>query len=537
MAGYFFGGVFSTPVGQQIARATDNAASAGDLQLHLDICDAINETDNGPKDAVAALRKRITSNLKNFHVINLSLTVLETTAKNCGIRFHSRIAQKDFLQDLMKIINQKNNPPTIVKERVLGLIQQWADAFRANPQLSAVVEFYNQLKQEGVEFPAQDLDNMAPINTPDRTSADTSTATTTTTMSNQSELQLTQASSRPRTSPTPQQAGLGGNPSSSLSGTQQAKVLSEIDVVQRNIDVMNEILIENEPGKEEEGMVPLMEELNAVTRKMQERVTELVGRIQESDIMVTLLGLNDSLNALFIRYDRYMKNRQAVLQGGGSIPVQQDSTDVVTDLMATTDLMTTTNLTPTASTTSAAAVEYPSLDDEPPPYQPSQPLLEPLIDLSTDPATSVTQPDLSSQLADLGLDQPPTTTGPPANNTLDEFDIFAQSRQAYSNTSGSTYDDGRISMDANLADAVQGKPLQSTTEQTLASLDEWLNITDLNVPPSDTASSVTKDESATSAEFDQFLAQRVNVGTSLPPARTKPQMQKAEEQSDELFAL
>jgi len=51
---------------------------------------------------------------------------------------------------------------------VLGLIQQWADAFRANPQLSAVVEFYNQLKQEGVEFPAQDLDNMAPINTPDR---------------------------------------------------------------------------------------------------------------------------------------------------------------------------------------------------------------------------------------------------------------------------------------------------------------------------------------------------------------------------------
>jgi len=53
---------------------------------------------------------------------------------------------------------------------VLGLIQQWADAFRANPQLSTVVEFYSQLKQEGVEFPAQDLDNMAPINTPDRVS-------------------------------------------------------------------------------------------------------------------------------------------------------------------------------------------------------------------------------------------------------------------------------------------------------------------------------------------------------------------------------
>jgi len=38
-------------------------------------------------------------------------------------------------------------------------------------------------------------------------------------------------------------------------------------------------------------------------------------------------------------------------------------------------------------------------------------------------------------------------------------------------------------------------------------------------------------------EFDQFLAQRVTMGASLPPARTKPQMQKAEEQNDELFAL
>ena len=76
-----------------------------------------------PKDAIAALRKRITSNLKNFHVINLSLTVsvandvtfrvqdksqvLETASKNCGIRFHTRIAQKDFLQDLLKVISPK----------------------------------------------------------------------------------------------------------------------------------------------------------------------------------------------------------------------------------------------------------------------------------------------------------------------------------------------------------------------------------------------------------------------------------------------
>ena len=56
-------------------RATDNAASAGNLPLHLEVCDLINETDTGPKDAVAAIRKRLTGSSKNFHIINLTLTV------------------------------------------------------------------------------------------------------------------------------------------------------------------------------------------------------------------------------------------------------------------------------------------------------------------------------------------------------------------------------------------------------------------------------------------------------------------------------
>lgn len=76
----------------------------------------------------------------------------------------------------------------------------------------------------------------------------------------QSELHLTQAASSqlPAAQGTPPPAH-NARSSRGLSGTQQAKLLSEIDVVQRNIDVMNEILIENQPGKEEEGIVSLME--------------------------------------------------------------------------------------------------------------------------------------------------------------------------------------------------------------------------------------------------------------------------------------
>jgi hypothetical protein len=93
---------------------------------------------------------------------------LETCVKNCGLRFHVKIAQKEFLNDLLRVIQPKNNPPTIVKERVLGLIQYWADAFRGRPQLVTVGEVYEDLRSQGVEFPPMDLDQLAPVETPSR---------------------------------------------------------------------------------------------------------------------------------------------------------------------------------------------------------------------------------------------------------------------------------------------------------------------------------------------------------------------------------
>lgn len=56
---------------------------------------------------MAAFRKRLTGSAKNFHIINLTLTLIETTVKNCGTRLHVKVAQKDFLKDLMGVINPK----------------------------------------------------------------------------------------------------------------------------------------------------------------------------------------------------------------------------------------------------------------------------------------------------------------------------------------------------------------------------------------------------------------------------------------------
>lgn len=66
------------------------------------------------------------------------------------------------------MIGPKNEPPTAVQEKVLSLIQTWADTFRHQPHTQGVVQVYQELKAKGMQFPMTDLDAMAPIITPER---------------------------------------------------------------------------------------------------------------------------------------------------------------------------------------------------------------------------------------------------------------------------------------------------------------------------------------------------------------------------------
>lgn len=141
-----------------------------------------------PKDAMRALKKRLTGN-KNYREVMLALTVrrhvgtfcyrnvfhlnalelynkafhkggfmsflfvlsesvplqvLETCVKNCGHRFHVQVANRDFIDGvLVKIISPKTNPPTIVQDKVLSLIQVSCGSrrillYKPDPQLSKV---------------------------------------------------------------------------------------------------------------------------------------------------------------------------------------------------------------------------------------------------------------------------------------------------------------------------------------------------------------------------------------------------------------
>lgn len=90
---------------------------------------------------------------------------------------------------------------------------------------------------------------------------------------------------------------------------QYAKLQSELDIVTMNMTVLGEMLTELRPGQEDPDDYKLLTELTQTCQEMQARIVELIGRINHDEITAELLRLNDELNNLFLRHQRYEKNR------------------------------------------------------------------------------------------------------------------------------------------------------------------------------------------------------------------------------------
>ncbi|KAM5216344.1 TOM1-like protein 2 isoform 10-T14 [Hipposideros larvatus] len=432
---FLLGNPFSTPVGQCLEKATDGSLQSEDWTLNMEICDIINETEEGPKDAIRALKKRLNGN-RNYREVMLALTVLETCVKNCGHRFHILVANRDFIDSvLVKIISPKNNPPTIVQDKVLALIQAWADAFRSSPDLTGVVHIYEELKRKGVEFPMADLDALSPIHTPQRI----------------------------------------------------ARLRSELDIVRGNTKVMSEMLMEMVPGQEDSSDLELLQELNRTCRAMQQRIVELISRVSNEEVTEELLHVNDDLNNVFLRYERFERYRSGrSVQNGSNGVLNEVTEDNLIDLGP-----------------GSPAVVSPVVGNMAPPSS------------------------LSSQLAglDLGTESVSGTLSSLQQcNPRDGFDMFAQTR-------GNSLAEQRKTVTYEDTQAVKGlaSALDSRKQSSEMKGDDL-------------------EEGVTSEEFDKFLEERAKAAEMVPnlpsppveapaPASNPSGRKKPERSEDALFAL
>lgn len=86
-------------------QATDGSLPSENWALNMEICDIINCSTDGPKDAIKAIRKKLVQNAgKNYTIIMYTLTVLETCVKNCGKPFHILACNKEFIMELVSYV-------------------------------------------------------------------------------------------------------------------------------------------------------------------------------------------------------------------------------------------------------------------------------------------------------------------------------------------------------------------------------------------------------------------------------------------------
>ncbi|NXT26340.1 TOM1 protein, partial [Syrrhaptes paradoxus] len=463
-------------------RATDGSLRSEDWALNMEICDIINETEEGPKDAFRAIKKRIVGN-KNFHEVMLALTVLETCVKNCGHRFHVLVSSQDFVEGvLVRTILPKNNPPAIVHDKVLTLIQSWADAFRSSPDLTGVVAVYEDLRRKGLEFPMTDLDMLSPIHTPQRTVYSSNSQSGQNSPGVNSPQQI-ESILHPVTLPT----GRGTSNDAPITPTpeQIAKLRSELEVVNGNMKVMSEMLTELVPSQAEPSDLELLQqELNRTCRAMQQRVLELIPRVLHEQLTEELLLINDNLNNVFLRHERYL-----------SPPF------------------------------SAAPNEAENS----------------LIDLGPSTPSAVRQPEvinnLSSQLAGMNLGSSSVSAGLHSLDTSgkleEEFDMFALTRSSSlaEQRREVKYEDPQASK--GLAGALDARQQNTGTEESVTSTDgaqltKWMMRQGMvPVPQANFMEDIEKwlstdvgesedAKGVTSEEFDKFLEERAKVADRLP---------------------
>ncbi|XP_032126596.1 TOM1-like protein 2 isoform X7 [Sapajus apella] len=455
---FLLGNPFSTPVGQCLEKATDGSLQSEDWTLNMEICDIINETEEGPKDAIRALKKRLNGN-RNYREVMLALTA-------------------------------------------------WADAFRSSPDLTGVVHIYEELKRKGVEFPMADLDALSPIHTPQRSVPEVDPAAT---MPRSQSQQKTSAGSYSSPPPAPYSAPQA--PALSVTGPitanseQIARLRSELDVVRGNTKVMSEMLTEMVPGQEDSSDLELLQELNRTCRAMQQRIVELISRVSNEEVTEELLHVNDDLNNVFLRYERFERYRS-----GRSV---QNASNGVLNEVTEDNLI---DLGP-----GSPAVVSPMVGNTAPPSS------------------------LSSQLAglDLGTESVSGTLSSLQQcNPRDGFDMFAQTRgnSLAEQRKTVTYEDPQAV--GGLASALDSRKQSSegipvAQPSVMDDIEVWLR-TDLKGDD--------LEEGVTSEEFDKFLEERAKAAEMVPdlpsppmeapaPASNPSGRKKPERSEDALFAL
>ncbi|SPQ26807.1 e0b0b86e-c03b-4ede-8791-de9ce272dade [Thermothielavioides terrestris] len=132
------------PYDEAINKATDENLTSEDWGAIMEVCDRVSSDQNGPKESVQSLIKRLAH--RNANVQLYTLEVANALSQNCGKNMHRELSSRAFTDALLKLANDRNTHHQ-VKAKILERMKEWSDMFKSDPDLGIMYDAYYRLKQ------------------------------------------------------------------------------------------------------------------------------------------------------------------------------------------------------------------------------------------------------------------------------------------------------------------------------------------------------------------------------------------------------
>ncbi|KAK1284094.1 hypothetical protein QJS10_CPB21g01517 [Acorus calamus] len=261
----------------RVEKATSDLLIGPDWTMNMEICDSINSDHWQAKDVVKAVKKRLQH--KSSRVQFLALILLETMIKNCGDYVHFQVADRNILQEMVKIVKKRTDMQ--VRDKILVLLDSWQEAFGGpGGKYPQYYWAYEDLKRSGVEFPRRSPD-AAPIFTPPVTHPTIRHPQPRYGMPNTSSITLDEAMSSEM-----------GNLS-----------LSDLESMKGVTELLSDMLQAVDPNSREGIKDEVIVDLVSQCRANQKKLMQLLSSTGDEELLCQGLSINDNLQNLLARHD------------------------------------------------------------------------------------------------------------------------------------------------------------------------------------------------------------------------------------------
>ncbi|KAF4978602.1 hypothetical protein FZEAL_5051 [Fusarium zealandicum] len=130
------------PYDDAITKATDENLTSEDWGAIIEVCDKVSGDQNGPKEAVQSIIRRLAHRNANVQLYTLELA--HALAQNCGKNMHRELSSRAFTDALLRLTNDRNTH-TQVKTKIIEHMKSWTEMFNDDPELGIMSDAYHRV--------------------------------------------------------------------------------------------------------------------------------------------------------------------------------------------------------------------------------------------------------------------------------------------------------------------------------------------------------------------------------------------------------